>query len=116
MMERFFMKKNWPSTSHRLFSPKGILRAAILFIFIAILFTGYGCSDPPPEQEGGTEIQTPDLPNNQRVSSPITIVPPLLRCGESVTVKGFVSGVRLRIYVNNVERGSDTGRDPEGQT
>lgn len=92
-------------------------RNAIIALVIALTLIGTllnGCGgDPPPNQEGGGEVRTPDVKPDPNVSSPITIIPPLLRCGESVTVRGFVAGSKLRIYVNNVEHGSDIGHDPD---
>ncbi|MGB7202059.1 MAG: hypothetical protein WBD16_07300 [Pyrinomonadaceae bacterium] len=90
------------------------LITAVILLTIATLFTG--CADPPPQQEGGGEVETPNVDGNPRVSSPITIVPPLLSCGESVSVRGFVSQARIRIYVNGGLRDSDIGLDPELHT
>src|SRR5262245_20250056 len=106
------MKKNSQNHLRRSswFSPTFAI--AIVLALIGALFNG--CKgDPPPNQEGGSEVQTPDIKNDPGVSSPITIIPPLLRCGESVTVRGFVSLAKIRIYVNGIERNSDTGLDPE---
>jgi hypothetical protein len=88
--------------------------AVIVLVLAATVLTS--CTDPPPQQEGGSEVENPNLEGNPRVSSPITVVPPLLNCGESVTVKGFVSRARIRIYVNGSFRDSDIGVDPEGHT
>ncbi len=91
-------------------------RATVVLMFVGIVLANHGCTDPPPQQEGGHETQAANLPDNPAVLSPITIVPPLLRCGESVTVKGFVSGARIRIYVQTREPETDIGLDPDGHT
>jgi len=88
----------------------------IALLLVAAMFATYSCGEPPPQQEGGSEVETGNVENNPRVASPITIIPPLLRCGESVTVKGFVPGARIHIFVNGGLRDSDTGVDPEGHT
>jgi len=106
------MKKNARNTQRRSSWFNPIFAIAIVLALIGPLFNG--CKgDPPPNQEGGTEIDARDTKNDPHVSSPITIIPPLLSCGESVTVRGFVSGAKLRIYVNGSEHGSDTGQDPD---
>src|ERR1044071_2697748 len=107
-----FMKKNSQNALRRSSRLNPIIAFAIALALIGPLFSG--CGDPPPNQEGGgEEIRNPDTKNDPKSSSPITIIPPLLRCGESVTVKGFVSGAKVRIYVNGTERNSDIGLDPE---
>src|SRR5262245_51620706 len=106
------MKKTSRNTLRRSswFSP--VFAIAIVLVLIGPLFNG--CKgEPPPNQEGGSEVPAPDTKNDPHVSSPIRIITPLLKCGESVTVRGFVSGAKLRIYVNGSEHGSDIGQDPD---
>ncbi len=110
------MKKRWRNAHYRSSWLETIKRTAVALIFVGIALTNHGCGEPPPEQEGGHEVDAGDIRDNQSVLSPITIVPPLLRCGESVTVKGFVSGARIHIFVNGVERAAEVGLDPEGHT
>jgi hypothetical protein len=93
-------------------------KRSIRWAIVAVLALASGCGDPPPEQEGGREQQRPDAIPDRGVLSPLIIVPPLLDCGESVTVKGFVSTARIRVYIdgNPTPSADETGRDPEGQT
>lgn len=93
-----------------------VMRAAAALALVGLVFAAHGCGDPPPEQEGGREVQTGDVRDNPGVLSPVTIVPPLLRCGESVTVKGFIPQAVIHVYVNGAERGREVGVDPEGHT
>ena len=83
-------------------------------IFVVCL--GVSSCSPPEPQEGARFEPTPNLEYNPRIISPIIIVPPLLACGKSVTVKGFVPGARIRIYADATLIGEDDGWDPEGQT
>jgi len=71
---------------------------------------------PPEPQEGGAFEPTPSLEYNPAIISPIIIVPPLLACGKSVTVKGFVPGARIKVYANGALIGDADGWDPEAQT
>ena len=104
------MKKNSPIALRRSSWLNPIIALAIALALIGPLFNGCG-GDPPPKQEGGgEEVPVPDTRPDPKVSSPITIIPPLLNCGESVTVRGFVSQAKIRIYVNGSERGSDIGQ------
>ena len=82
---------------------------------IASLFQLISCGPPKP-QEGGKFEPTPNLEYNPRVISPIVIVPPLLACGKSVTIKGFVPGARIRVYADGAIIGDADGWDSEGQT
>jgi hypothetical protein len=79
------------------------------------LTLAFNSCDPTPQQGGRIE-QTPNLEYNSRVISPIIIVPPLLTCGTSVTVRGFVPGARLRIYSGTSVIGDAIGLNPDGQT
>lgn len=110
------MKKRWRNAHYRSSWLETIKRTAVAFIFVGIALTNHSCGDPPPEQEGGREVDGTNLRDNEGVLSPPTIVPPLLRCGESVTVKGFVSGARIRIYVGGSELAADVGWFPDGHT
>lgn len=83
---------------------------------IALLNILFIHCDPPKPQQGGRFEPTPNLEFNKSVVSPIIIVPPLLTCGKSVTVKGFVPDARIRIYAGTTLLSDKTGWDPEGQT
>jgi hypothetical protein len=86
-----------------------------ILCFAVIVFQFASCDQPVPQQGGRIEA-TPNVEFNGRVVSPIIIVPPLLTCGKSVTVKGFVPQARIRIYSGTTEIGGGIGIDPEGQT
>lgn len=53
-----------------------------------------GCA--PIVQQGEREVRTPDVPQTRGVISPPIIVEPLLTCGQSVTVKGFIPDATSR--------------------
>lgn len=70
----------------------------------------------PTTQQGGKTVENPDVRPNPEVISPLIVVPPLLNCAASVTVKGFIPGAKIRIYSNGTMIGEGTGIDPELQT
>ncbi len=74
----------------------------------------YSC-DPPRPQEGGTVIPTPNLEFNKGLLSPVIIVPPLLNCGTSVQVKGYVPGAKISIYSGTTLIAQKIGLDPDGE-
>lgn len=90
----------------------------LVSLFGLILFTG--CDDHELQfainQEGGEIVQDYEARQDPEITSPLIIVPPLLNCGESVTVKGFIPDAKIRIYSNGALIGEKTGIDPEGQT
>lgn len=79
------------------------------------MFQLMSCKPPDPQEGGGFEA-TPNLEYNATIISPIIIVPPLLACGKSVTVKGFVPGARIRVFADGALIGDADGWDPEAQT
>ena len=90
-------------------------------IILVIVFCS-ACNDldipqAPKEQRGGDEVQRPDnlRPNREAIST-LIIVPPLVNCGTSVTVKGFIPKAIIRIYEGATVIGTATGIDPEQQT
>lgn len=90
-----------------------VLAILVLFIWVS------GCDEdplPPRVQQGGTVIQRPDVRPDPRVISSLIIVPPLLNCGTSVTIRGFIPNATVRIYADGVRIAEFSGQDPEGQT
>ncbi len=79
----------------------------------------FGCDGPesyPHSQQGGETVQRPDVKPDPKVISSLIIVPPLLNCGVSVAVKGFIPGAKIRLYANGVLIGEGIGVDPELHT
>lgn len=91
-----------------------------LIFCLAAFFLVTSCEDDPDtptiEQDGSSIIEIEGLQDDPTVLSPPIVVEPLLRCGESVKVKGFVPGARIEIFANTIAIGSGIGLDPEGQT
>lgn len=90
-----------------------------LLILIGLLQVS-GCDNeinfPPYPQQGGEIVQRPDFRADPKVVSPLIVAPPLLNCGESVTVRGFIPNAIVRIYSDGALIGEHTGVDPKGQT
>ena len=94
---------------------------SLLYLIGLAMLCCLACDDvdipqAPKEQTGGQVTRRPDTRPNPEVISTLIIVPPLLNCGESVTVKGFIPGAQIRIYQGGTVIGNGTGHDPESQT
>lgn len=95
----------------------------VFFSLLACLFLGACDKDFFPENtfpivQSGSRVEPrpDDLSLDQGVLSPVIIIPPLISCGKSVTVRGFVPGADIRIYAGGTLIGSAIGTEPEGQT
>ena len=88
------MKKNSQNALRRSSWLNPIIALAIALALNRYLYSTVSAEILLQTRRAGAKYQTPDIRNDPKVSSPITIIPPLLRCGESVTVRGFVSGAR----------------------
>ncbi|WP_165824086.1 alpha/beta hydrolase [Pseudochryseolinea flava] len=118
------MKKRKSSTATFVSGVWPLVQCVVVVGLLSAIALMSGCDDPHDHQdnpharpqEGGRIVPRPDVPQDPKALSTIIIVPPLLNCANSVTVKGFVPGALVRIYSDGTKIAEKVGNDPEGET
>jgi len=93
------------------------MKSIRLLLVTLVFFTACDTANMPPPPPGSRTVPTPrDLEFAGATVSPVIVVPPVMTCGISVTVRGFIPGALIRIFQDGAKIGEAMGIDPEGQT